>query len=456
MTNHHPQNVTLDQILPYLVSKKSGVLKGVNTLFRGAADPQVHVAISELTNSRRYLDCFGEVSGTGVGLTKNNALMAAIGEAVEGYCAYDIQSTLEKGSYRQIIQTDPLAVSPQELPLYSQTQYALSDFRYRPFTEESVIRWAKGTSAISGKTRSLPAALVYVSYIPEENESPLCHTIFGGIASSTSYTSAMLSGVYEAVERDAMMIWWLGQHPTPQVSLSSESWIGEIFKENFADSGLTFELWNITMDIPIPVFFGLVTDTKNNAIAGGFGTNLNPNVAALKALFECVQNRLGQLPMKSDWGRTLYNQKNQKVIFSSEQPDTSSSQFVNMTNLDKNLHTYLEPEGHRLLDTVRSNTSRIELADVLDRSTGSAQTDLQECLSILEQKGFDVITTDLTHDDVADLGFVVLRVSIPGLVPNSVTAWPHLGNQRLYSVPRALGLQEKTEESMALFPMPYA
>lgn len=456
MTNHHPQNITLDQILPHLVSKKSGVLKGLNTLFRGAADPQVHVAISELTDSKRYLNCFGETSGTGVALTEGNALMAALGEAIEGYCAYDIQKTLTKGSYRQIVQSDPLAVSPQELPMYSQKQYKQTGFRYRQFNKDTVIRWVKGTSVISGKERSIPASFVYVSYTPESDEAPLCHTIFGGIASSTSYTSAMLSGLYEAVERDAMMIWWLGQHPTTKISLTSESWIGEIFKENFGDSGLTFELWNITMDIPIPVFFGLVTDTKNNAIAGGFGTNLNPNIAALKALFECVQNRLGQLPMKSDWGKSLYNQKNKQAIFSNQKADTSDSDYVNMTNLDKNLHTYLAPEGHRLLDTVRSGESHIDLADIKNRSSNSATADLQTCLSILQEKGFDVIMTDLTHEDVADLGFVVVRISIPGLVPNSVTAWPHLGNPRLYTVPSALGFQQKTEHDMAMFPMPYA
>lgn len=65
-----------------------------------------------------------------------------------------------------------------------------------------------------------------------------------------------------------MMIWWLGQLPMAKVTLSPDSWLGEIFERCFACQGLTFELWHITMDIPIPVFFGLVTDTANNAIAG--------------------------------------------------------------------------------------------------------------------------------------------------------------------------------------------
>ncbi|MUM78834.1 hypothetical protein GKC30_14450 [Pseudodesulfovibrio sp. F-1] len=455
-STHHPRNIPLSRILPQLVSRKTGILKGLNTLLNSPGEPKTHVAISELTDSRRYLDCYGETSGTGVGLTEDRALMSALGEAVEGYCAYDIRNPLIMGSYRKISTIDPHAVSPAELPLYSPSQYGNEKFKYRPFTEDTVIRWTKGKSAITGTQRHLPAALVYVSYSVCEKETPLCHTIFGGIASSTSHTSALLSGLYEAVERDAMMIWWLGQLSCAKVELTSDTWVGKLFEQKFAGSGLTFELWHITMDIPIPVFFGLVTDARNNTVAGGFGTNLNPEVAALKALFECVQNRLGQLPMKSDWGRSLYNEKTQKNIFDENSDTIAQQNFSGMVDLNNNLHTYLQPETHHYLDAVRSGNNTIDLNEIRNRSNGSAEQDTETCLELLHKQGFDVIVTDLTHEDVADLGFMVLRVSIPGLVPNSVTAWPHLGNQRLYDVPPKLGFKRKAEAEMADYPLPYA
>ena len=452
---HHPMSSSPGGLQSHLVSRKTGILKGLHTLFRAPAEPRLHVAISELTDSRRYLECYGEVSGTGVGLTEERALMSAIGEAVEAYCSYDIQQPLTLASYKEISKSDPHAVSPHELPLYSAAQYEQSGFRFRPFIEDAIVRWGKGVSAISGAERSLPAALVYISYSPLENETPICHTIFGGIASGTSYTAALLSGLYEAVERDAMMIWWLGQLPMAKVTLSPDSWLGEIFERCFACQGLTFELWHITMDIPIPVFFGLVTDTANNAIAGGFGTNLSPEVAALKALFECVQNRLGQLPLKWDWGKALYNDRKKKNIFALDAPE-ASRQFSHMMDLNNNLQTYLDPEAHHLLDAIRSGTMETALTEIPNRSSGRAEQDLKTCLGMLQQRGFDVIVTDLTHEDVAYLGFVVLRVSIPGLVPNSVTAWPYLGNPRLYRVPCHMGFPPKTEGDMARIPMPYA
>ena len=119
---HHPMSSSPGGLQSHLVSRKTGILKGLHTLFRAPAEPRLHVAISELTDSRRYLECYGEVSGTGVGLTEERALMSAIGEAVEAYCSYDIQQPLTLASYKEISKSDPHAVSPHELPLYSAAQ----------------------------------------------------------------------------------------------------------------------------------------------------------------------------------------------------------------------------------------------------------------------------------------------------------------------------------------------
>lgn len=454
--SHHPRTFTLNEMRSRLVSRKTGILRGLNVLYGNPGEPRTHLAVSELTDSSVFFNCHREASGTGVGVSMERALTAALGEAVEGYCAYDIRQQLLRGSYREIAAADPRAVSPHELPLYSPGQYRKYGFRYRPFTEDAPLRWSKGVSAVTGKERILPAGLVYAAYRPEPWETPLCHTIFGGVASSTSHDAAMLSGLYEVVERDAMMIWWLGQLPMARVIPRSGSWLEEVMQTCFRVPGLSFELWHITMDIPIPIFFGLVTDATNQAVAGGFGANLDPSVAALKALFECVQNRLGQLPMKSDWGRNLFNTVNRKEVFSNTDLATATTDYARMTDLNNNLLVYLRPENHHLLNTVCSGDTVRWLEDIPNLAQGDAGKDLRTCLDILREKDFDVIVSDLTHEDVAETGFVVLRVNIPGLVPNTVTAWPHLGNPRLYDVPRKLGFPAKTEAELADFPMPYA
>ena len=76
-------------------------------------------------------------------------------------------------------------------------------------------------------------------------------------------------------------------------------------------------------------------------------------------------------------------------------------------------------------------------------------------LQILKEKKQEILCVDITLPDMRELGFIVLRVLAPGLVPNSVTAWPYLGNPRLYEVPKKLGFPQKEESELCPAPMPY-
>ena len=46
---HHPMSSSPGGLQSHLVSRKTGILKGLHTLFRAPAEPRLHVAISERT-----------------------------------------------------------------------------------------------------------------------------------------------------------------------------------------------------------------------------------------------------------------------------------------------------------------------------------------------------------------------------------------------------------------------
>jgi hypothetical protein len=65
------------------------------------------------------------------------------------------------------------------------------------------------------------------------------------------------------------------------------------------------------------------------------------------------------------------------------------------------------------------------------------------CVSALAPKGFDVLVVDLTTREVAEVGFRVARVLIPGLQPlHEGHRFRFLGGKRLYQVPRSKKLEE--------------
>jgi ribosomal protein S12 methylthiotransferase accessory factor len=98
------------------------------------------------------------------------------------------------------------------------------------------------------------------------------------------------------------------------------------------------------------------------------------------------------------------------------------------------------------------------LGKLPSRSTGTITGDIAVCLDALTSKGFDVLVVDLTTRDVAEAGFRVARVLIPGLQPlHGDHRFRFLGGKRLYQVPRVLGYPQEctTEESLWPWPHPF-
>jgi ribosomal protein S12 methylthiotransferase accessory factor len=74
-----------------------------------------------------------------------------------------------------------------------------------------------------------------------------------------------------------------------------------------------------------------------------------------------------------------------------------------------------------------------------DRSTGRVLADLEYCIERLGDAGYEVIVADITTPEIAEVGFSVVRVIVPGLIPlHSDHRYPFLGARRLSAVPYPL------------------
>lgn len=444
-----------------LVDRKTGVVKMLSFLMKGHHEPRFYLSITDISRMRRISPFLGGISSTGVGLTSIDAMNAALGEAAEGYCCTAVPHGLVKGSWNGLRQAGYHALYPEDFPLFSEQQYARENFPFKPFVEDTVLRWVRGVSLVKQTEKLVPAALVYCNYEPEEQESRICPTNFAGTGCGTTRDGAVLAALYEVIERDAMMIWWLNQLAVPRCRPVSGSWFSRVFEERFAHSGLQFELREITTDLRIPTYFGLVTDPFNKVVSGGFASRLDPQAAALKSLFECIQNRIGVLSLRQGAGVMELNSRLGKKVLHQPRENQSlysvyGDDFSEMTQLNANLQFYADPSNLCYLKAIRSNKDET----LLTSSTNGycvvkPSDDFPVCLGAIRRRGFDVIAVDITLPDIRELGLFVVRVLVPGLVPNSVTAWPHLGCPRLYEVPERLGFRGKSESELETAPMPY-
>ena len=149
-----------------------------------------------------FSDASAARDAAGVAIDWNSAFMKALGEALERYCAgvYRADSFLQGTPDTVESAVDPAAFVCKEQP-----------------AGES-IRWVPGVELESNQAVALPAAFV-PHPPPEQRYRPAVTT---GLGFGNSGVEALLSGLYEVVERDAAMLAWYSTYEPLGLDVGNE------------------------------------------------------------------------------------------------------------------------------------------------------------------------------------------------------------------------------------------
>jgi ribosomal protein S12 methylthiotransferase accessory factor len=408
-------------------------VRGVADIPLEPDDPRLFHAATETADCEPLFGRRSLGQNGGCGLTREIAWASAIGEAIERYAAaaYD-ESALISATYRDLRGHGIDAVPPESIPLYSQRQYETPGFPYLPFHEDTRLKWTWGTSLVSGRRLLVPACLVF---IPFQEDARIADAVSTGLACDISTDGAALSGLYEVIERDAIMIMWLGELPAPRIETEALNSVGPIFDEIFRPSGLEFWLSDISSDLALPVVFALAIDRENAGLAltVGAAAGLTFERAALKALVEAAQGRV--------WLKYEYEAGRLATILARHEVAT--------------FHDHVRWFGHReqlshvdFLLGSKTTTQATRSSVAGEEGDGDSHEDqLGRSVTHLAQLGLDVIMVDLTPPDIKALGFEVVKILVPGLVDlNAHHLLPFKGNTRLYTVPERLGYRRALSE----------
>ena len=273
---------------------REATAKAVNALSRKELLEQFGISrVAELTGLDNVglpvYTCVRALSNTvsihaGKGLDRSASRAGALMEAIEFEVAEHPQ-----GSYRiaRAVDLDPKTFVPLEdcFPARSSVLNNLT-----PMAWEDVV------NVQNGQTKLIPSDLVWLD--TRIKSQPLMYVQMGsnGIASGGTLEDAILSGLYEVIERDA---WTLNQflldsgfllNRTPLIDLPPriESCVRKI---EAADQKI--HLFAITNDYEIPVFSAIILDLSGQCAGtfGGYGCHLNAEIAALRAITEAAQAR---------------------------------------------------------------------------------------------------------------------------------------------------------------------
>jgi ribosomal protein S12 methylthiotransferase accessory factor len=421
-------------IAQWLVDEKVGLVRAFATRLPDPSGPALYSSNVLMSNYTHYTRMDREaVNGSGGGLSEAHARLAAVCEGVERYCLFaGEEGTFVFGCYDELSQRFDL-LHPDDCPLFHPAQYPAVGFA--PFNPQTRLTWTWAYALNRQKPVLVPAVFVYLIYPRPPQEARLCHAISTGAACGASYSDAAVRGIYEIVERDAMMIMWLNRHACPRLKIDPLTSLGQTLQRRFESDKLTQIIFYTTNDLAIHACLALLLEEVGGEQRSyvGLAANLDPQRAALGALTEAHEIRWGIHTIK-EMAKTLN--------------DPSE-----IDNIHAHGCYYAQGDRTHLLEFLLQGSQVIDLRELENAACGDPAIELNTCLQKCEQAGVEVMVADLTKDDVRPLGLRVVKVVMPGLQPlTSDHNKPFLGNPR---VPVALGWRQAPPTHTELNPDPH-
>ncbi len=355
--------------------------------------------LATIADTSGFSDACAATQSAGVSADWDEALMKALGEGMERYCA---------GIYRE----EEFAVArPSELGnAVSPAEFVRPTGWDTPTNDE--IPWVSGRNLTTGDLVNLPAEFVH--FPPPSMQFKPSITTGLGLGNSTG--EALLSGLYEVIERDATMLAWYSTFEPLGLAVNNEGFEALVKRARAERLEVTTLL--VTQDIDVPVVSVAVhRDGEWPQFAVGSGANLDPDAAARSALTEALQN----------WTELKLMGKEDAA-----NEDGSIGRYAAFPDAAR---TFVAPET-----TIPSSSVGFEVSDGIK--------ELETVVS-LASDAFPVYSARLTTRDVASLEFEAVRVLAPDAQP-LFTGDAFFG-ERAQTVPDELGFDPQLDRE----PHPY-
>jgi len=328
-------------------------------------------------------------SGEGKGPTQEDAIRSAIGEGIERYAASIWDPTLL--TYARYSELGDGAFNPRWLVLYDDEQYRAPDFPYSRFDPEQPIHWATGQWLDTGDVVVIPALATFMNF-PAPDSEQFGQTTSNGLAAGASAEDATLRALYELIERDAFMLFWLARLPGVRIDDRGCTGITREALLGVHRLGARTELYLVDAGTghPTVVCVGLGDGVSWPGATVGLGTHADIDVALQKAALE-----------HAHFGVYI-----RRLMRESEHERISAPEAVHKA-LDHALY-YLEPERTSALQAFRRNT---EVPTPLEELRSKYQLDatVDACVTRLRDAGIRTATVDVTSPDVALSPLRVIR-----------------------------------------------
>jgi len=256
---------------------------------------------------------------------------------------------------------------------------------FEPIASDKLVEWTKGWDMLQEKEIYVPSNAVHHPYDSPGMSAKLFRSNTNGLASGNVIEEAILHGLLEVIERDALSISEFNRNTGKELVLTENDGVNYELIKKFEDAGVQIKLWYLEHDTAITTI-GAATDDlelKDAALlVMGAGSHLKPEIAVQRAITEAAQSRVVQIHGARE--------------------DTDRESFVRQIGYDrmKRMNRFWYDEGES-----------ITIDQINDISASTPAENIDVVLNELRKVTDSAIVVDLSRESI---GIPVVRVIIPG------------------------------------------
>ena len=360
--------------------------------------------LATVADTSEFSDATAPRQAAGVAADWDAAFMKALGEGYERYSAGIYRtSEFETGTAAEIDD----AVPPSTFVCADGDDWTTAD-------EHTEVEWVPGRNLDTDGDVWLPAEFVHFPP-PTERFRPAVTT---GLGLGNSTTEALLSGLYEIIERDAAMLSWYSTFDPLGLSVDDETF--GTLRRRAKSEGLDVVPLLLTQDVDVPVVAAAVHREEWPRFAVGLSAHLDPARAARSALAEALQNWLEIRGMGPD-----------------DAADESGA-IGHFADFPGEAQTFL------------AVGSSVPAEQVGPDEVPAGSDHLDAVVSRLRDADLDVYGSRLTPRDVDALGFEAVRAIVPSAQPLFFDS-PYFG-ERAEGIPESMGFEARLDRDHHPYP----
>ncbi|MHB8468991.1 MAG: YcaO-like family protein [Gaiellaceae bacterium] len=397
-----------------LVSPFTGIVRGAEQMLATVNDVRLVNVFCSTADGSALIGVPSATTGGGSGRSAESAFVAAVAEAAERY------SACWSADARAVVATaDELgdaAVRPERFALFTERQHRQPGFPYARFTGRTRVAWVEGQALPAGEPALVPAQLAYLAWELRPGEVRIARSTSSGLAAHATAAEAVLSGLFEVLERDAFMIVWGTRASRPRLRWNEGSGLAAFAARYLEPTGLRYAAIDLSDTWDVPCVVGVArSDLPGEAPLGvGAAAAATIDRAAEKALDEAFRVR--------SWASA-------QLALDPTGADVRAADEI--AQFDEHVAYYARDEHAARASFLDASDERRHVRDVPGLAARDIGAQIEELCQRLAAQSASAYCVDVTAPDIAAAGLRVSKVLAPELCPLDVEhRWRHLGGRR--------------------------